>query len=620
MGYKDDAPTKDIADAPTKDIPNAMISDITFASLTDVGLVRDHNEDYYGFFEPDGEGLLTTKGRLFVVADGMGGHAAGEVASQIAVKTIGKIYFSVGANVDIAEALRTSIEAANGEIIDEARKNPEKEGMGTTVSALSLVGNSAVVANVGDSRTYHIRDNDITQISHDHSWVMEQVRAGELTPEQAENHPYGNVITRNLGSKTTVEVDTFGPIDVMADDIFLLMSDGLSGLVKDDELLALATSFPPKKAAEKMVALAKKRGGHDNITIQIVKINGAVDKMVGKTGVIRVRKRPLNIVAVALALLTVVLVVAAVFLLSKLKTPIEPPDAVPSVFDVNVVNPVGMVFGDGMLHILDVESIVTCDPILPPNTETSKRNVNKIPLPEKIGKPLAIMYAETLPTVTTLEVMGILENEDKRKDTISFSTYNLDKSEWSDGATFKVPVGKRETPSAMMSLDNNIYFIFSGRLFWASTVGKSKIEEEWELKDPAVGFAFPFYENDSKFVSPPGFIYMDGGRFNLLHAGERVSREICPDSEPFSVKIVDTKMIGEGDLSIASTDEMYRVDLIKKEIYKVPAPPDGLNGNIVKIAIGGDVLYLLVKGDDGQYKIVPVGDVHGVGAAEPLCK
>jgi serine/threonine protein phosphatase PrpC len=612
MGYKDDAPTKDIT--------NVMISDITFASLTDVGLVRDHNEDYYGFFEPDGEGLLRTKGRLFVVADGMGGHAAGEVASQIAVKTIGKVYFSVGAHVDITEALRTSIEAANGEIIDEARRNPEKEGMGTTVSALSLVGNSAVVANVGDSRTYLIRDNGITQISHDHSWVMEQVRAGELTPEQAENHPYGNVITRNLGSKTTVEVDTFGPIDVMSGDIFLLMSDGLSGLVKDSELLEFATSLSPKKATEKMVELAKERGGHDNITIQIVKINGVVDEMAGKTGVIRVSKRPLNIVAVALAFLTVVLVVAAVFLLPKLKKPIEPSVDPPPGFDIDVVNPVGMVFGDGMLHILDKVSIVTCDPILASDTEESKHDVNKILLPEEIGKPLAIMYIETLPTVKILEVMGILEKGEKRKDTISFSTYNLNKSEWSHGAIFKVPVGKRETPSAMMVLDNNIYFIFSGRLFWASTVGKSKIEEEWELEDPTVGFAFPFYENDLKFVSPPGFIYMDGGRFNFLHAGERVPREICPDSEPLSIEIVDMKMIGKGDLSIASTDKMYRVDLIKKEIYKVPASPDGLSGNIVKIAIGGDVLYLLVKGDDSQYKIVPVGDVHGVGAAEPLCK
>lgn len=596
--------------------------DVTFTSLTDVGLVRDHNEDYYGFFEPDGESLFATKGRLFVVCDGMGGHAAGEVASQIAVKTIGKAYFSDKAPVNPAGALKASIEKANREIMEEAKRSPGKEGMGTTVTALSLVGRSAVVANVGDSRTYLVRDDAITQISQDHSWVMEQVRTGSLTPDQAENHPYSNVITRSLGSQSKVDVDIFGPIDVVPGDIFILMSDGLSGLVKDNELLTYATSFPTDEAAEQLVELAKERGGHDNITVQIVRVNRVTGKRVRKGGIkVKVRKRSLALAAAVCVLFAVGIAAAAFFILPKLKGPEEPIEiGLPPVVDIDVINPLGMVFGDGMIHVLDTLSIVAYNPAKAIGAETEGLYLSEIPLAERVGKPLALTYIENPPGINLLGVMGIVEKGVKKKNILSFSTYNLAKGEWSEAITYELTAGEPDAPSALTILDNDIYFIFSGGLFWASTVGKSRIEKSWKLKDPTGGFAFPFYENDTKFISPPGFVYVDGGRFYLLHVGEGVPREICPDKDPFPTEIVDINIFGTKEFLIASKENAFRADLTNKKLFEIPAPEGGLKGEIVKVAGGGDVAYFLIKSEDGEYKIAPAGEIDGGGEGVPLCK
>lgn len=596
--------------------------DVTFASLTDVGLVRDHNEDYYGFFEPDAESLFATKGRLFVVCDGMGGHAAGEVASQIAVKTIGKAYFSDRAPANPAAALKASVEAANREILEEAGKNPGREGMGTTVTALSLVGRSAVVVNVGDSRTYLVRDDAITQISQDHSWVMEQVRTGSLTPEQAENHPYSNVITRSLGSQSKVDVDVFGPIDVMPGDIFLLMSDGLSGLVKDNELLTYANTLPPDEAAERLVELAKERGGHDNITVQIIRVNRVAGKRIKKGGIkVKVKKRSIALAAALCVLFAVGIAAAALYIFPKLRGPREPVDiGPPPAVDINVINPLGMVFGDGTIHILDTLTIITCDPEKVRGAETEGAYLKEIPIAERVGKPLALTYIENPPGVNLLGVMGMVEKGAKRKDTLSFSTYNLDKGEWSEAIHYQLPTGDPSAPGALTIFDNDIYFIFSGGLYWASSVGKSRIEKSWKLKNPTGGFAFPFYENDTKFISPPGFVYVDGGRFYLLHVGEGVPREICPDGDPFPMEVVDINIFGTKEFLIASKERVFRVDLTNKKLFEIPAPEGGLKGEITRIAGGGDAVYLLIRSEDGEYKIAPAGEIDGGGEGAPLCK
>ncbi|GEM_PF-1001940 len=591
--------------------------DVTFASLTDVGLVRDHNEDYYGFFEPDSGGLLSTKGRLYVVCDGMGGHAAGEVASQIAVKTIGRAYFSERSPLNPAQALKLSVEAANGEIYEEARRNPDREGMGTTLSALSLVGRSAVVANVGDSRTYMIRDGAITQISQDHSWVMEQVRAGGLTPEQAENHPYSNVITRSLGSKSSVDVDIFGPIDVMPGDIFLLMSDGLSGLVKDGELLNYALSHPPEEAARQMVRLAKERGGHDNITIQIVRINRVSGKRLRRAGVkVKVTKRSVVVAAGVATLFVAALVVAAALIMSKIKPPEGPVDTgPPPIIKADVINPKSMVFGDGKLYLLDMASIVTYDPTQAEGTDTTEFYINEIPISEEFGKPLALTYTENISGDKVLGVMCIAKGE-KKKYKASLHTYNLSNNKWSEGLSFDLPNGDIESPAAVTVLDGNIYFIFSGGLHWASKKGNGKIEKEWELEDPTAGFASPF----SYQYKPSVLIYVDGGRFYRLNSGVGAPMKVCgPGVKPFPEKIVDIDKIGgENGLFAASKKELFRVNLVDNTAFKIPAPVE--EGEIAKVAAGGNIVYLLVKGDDLEYKIIPVEKVLVEGEPEPLCK
>src|SRR5712691_8104030 len=167
------------------------------AQLTDVGRKREHNEDNMAYVIPKDQQVMAKKGALFIVADGMGGHAAGEVASEIAVDTISNMYYQEDSN-DVSFSLLRDIKRANTSIHQRAAENLLRTGMGTTCVAAVLRGNMAYIANVGDSRSYLLRGNQVKQISHDHSWVAEQVRAGLLTEEQARTHAQRNVITRCL--------------------------------------------------------------------------------------------------------------------------------------------------------------------------------------------------------------------------------------------------------------------------------------------------------------------------------------------------------------------------------------------------------------------------------------
>jgi hypothetical protein len=312
---------------------------------------------------------------------------------------------------------------------------------------------------------------------------------------------------------------------------------------------------------------------------------------------------------------------AALFIYPKLRGPEEPLDiGPPPVVDINVINPLGMVFGDGMIHILDTLTIITYDPEKVRGAETEGEYLREIPLAERVGKPLALTYIENPPGVNLLGVMGMVEKGVKRKDTLSFSTYNLAKGEWSEAISYQLPAGKPDATGALTIFDNDIYFIFSGGLFWASSVGKSRIEKSWKLKNPTGGFAFPFYENDTKFISPPGFVYVDGGRFYLLHVGEGVPREICPDGDPFPMEVADINMFGTKEFLIASKERAFRVDLSNKKLFEIPAPEGGLKGEIVRVAGGGDEAYLLIESEDGEYKIAPAGGIDGSDEGTPLCK
>ena len=237
---------------------------------TDPGRERDHNEDYCGSFEPEEPELLAERGRLYLVADGIGGHLAGDVAAQYAVEQVLYAYYNdpwVGPGENLTRAIR----GANADLYQEAQRNPARSGMGTTLVAAAIRGDELTVANVGDSRAYLVREGQIRQISRDHSWVAEKLAAGLLTPEQARNHPNRNIITRSLGNDPDVEVDVFceriGPGDVI-----LLCTDGLSGLVRDEEMAAVVSRADPRRAAEELVRLANERGGPDNITATVIKV------------------------------------------------------------------------------------------------------------------------------------------------------------------------------------------------------------------------------------------------------------------------------------------------------------------------------------------------------------
>jgi serine/threonine protein phosphatase PrpC len=239
---------------------------ITSAGRTDVGVIRSGNEDSF---------LMVPDRGIFVVADGMGGHAAGEVASEMAVRYVARELDSLRGLSDqqIAERMTNAIRAANGAIFQRTLTEHDKRGMGTTVTALTLFENRFLIGQVGDSRAYLLRDSKLTQITKDHSYVQEQVDAGYLTPEQARTHPYSNVITRCVGANSDVTPDLYGGV-VKSGDLYLLASDGLTGMLEDYQLAELlAPDRMPQDEVDSLIAEANRHGGLDNITAVIVRID-----------------------------------------------------------------------------------------------------------------------------------------------------------------------------------------------------------------------------------------------------------------------------------------------------------------------------------------------------------
>ncbi|MFN8504954.1 Stp1/IreP family PP2C-type Ser/Thr phosphatase [Kouleothrix sp.] len=234
------------------------------SARTDVGKTRDHNEDNFGV---GGDERAAQLGELLVVCDGMGGHAAGEVASQIGVETILANYYGDSSD-DRQSALEQAFEQANSSIFARGQGS-----MGTTGVAALLHHDALHIANVGDSRAYLVRDGEIRQVSRDHSFVSDQVAAGLITADQARFSPHRNVITRALGYQPDVTVDLFR-LPLQVGDIVVLSSDGLHGLVTDAEILQIAGEQPPEQATQALIDLANSRGGTDNITVMIARVDG----------------------------------------------------------------------------------------------------------------------------------------------------------------------------------------------------------------------------------------------------------------------------------------------------------------------------------------------------------
>jgi protein phosphatase len=239
--------------------------------LTDIGCLREVNEDCGRWIRPENPELLADKGSLMIVADGMGGHAAGEVASKVAVEIISRAYYE-SAQCHQA-ALTQAFHAANQAIFQAARHSRRLTGMGTTCTALVIHDHLAYSAQVGDSRLYLVRGEQIYLMSEDHSAVMEMVRRGQMTRDEARCHSDKNIILRALGTQREINVATWqSPFPLNAGDRFVLCSDGLYDLVSDEEVRRHAADNEPATACEKLIALAKERGGHDNITTGIVQL------------------------------------------------------------------------------------------------------------------------------------------------------------------------------------------------------------------------------------------------------------------------------------------------------------------------------------------------------------
>jgi protein phosphatase len=243
---------------------------IEYASLTDVGIRRSHNQDAHGTLLAGDREQWQERGHIFLVADGMGAHAVGELASKLAIGIVPHTYHKY-APQGALPALRKSFVEANASIHAKGQQNPEFGGMGTTTTALLLRPEGAWIGHVGDSRAYRIRNGQIEQLTFDHSLVWEMARRQGVDPEVLQGVPT-NVIVRSLGPEPLVQVDVEGPHAVQPGDIYLLCSDGLSGQVSDAEIGAMASLLPPAEACRLLVDLANLRGGPDNITVLIVHV------------------------------------------------------------------------------------------------------------------------------------------------------------------------------------------------------------------------------------------------------------------------------------------------------------------------------------------------------------
>ncbi len=250
--------------------------------LSDLGNIRTNNEDNAIFFKIADEKILQEKGFLLMVADGMGGHQAGEVASGMAAEVISKEYFRLNSNA-IEKTLSQAFSLANKKIYELSVQNRAYRGMGTTCTVLIVTDQHVYYGQVGDSRAYVLKNNLLSRITEDQTYVQELVNSRDITAEEAAVHPKRNILTNAMGTKPEMRVET-GKCDFLfeQDDKLLLCSDGLYDYIKDEELAAILGKMPLQEAASFMIAEAKKRGGHDNITVLLAEKTAAVKETTSK--------------------------------------------------------------------------------------------------------------------------------------------------------------------------------------------------------------------------------------------------------------------------------------------------------------------------------------------------
>jgi serine/threonine protein phosphatase PrpC len=245
---------------------------ISFGNDSHVGSVRSENQDSFGKFPEGNLDMNCPGGQLFVIADGMGGQNAGREASTIAVRELGTAYYA-GTDPSVIGNLRRAFSAANEAIYRKSGTGPEFRGMGTTCVVLVLRDGHAYIGNIGDSRIYKINQRGITQLTQDHSKVAEMVRRGIITREEAKNHPERSHLYRAMGPRPSAEVDFFDEMPLTSSRHYLMCTDGLFNHVEDEEMRQIVLAHTPERACRQLIQLANERGGSDNITVQVVRVD-----------------------------------------------------------------------------------------------------------------------------------------------------------------------------------------------------------------------------------------------------------------------------------------------------------------------------------------------------------
>jgi len=279
---------------------------IIYSANTDVGVVRAENEDWFGISGPKSIKETGEDSYLFIVADGMGGHAHGEKASKSAVMLL-MSQFKVETEIsDTEKWLESVMKQANRKVFDEGKSDPKGGKRGTTLTTLLIKGNTATIGHVGDSRVYLIRNGEIRQLTEDHSLVARLLKEGQISEKEAMESTNKNILLQAVGDKETVKVDT-SKGKIMPGDVFVLTSDGLTNEVSDKEIMRIAQSYPPDEATEKLISLANKRGGHDNITVIVVKVGEVKAPLLKGIPISRKLLKRIAIVAgIAIALILVI--------------------------------------------------------------------------------------------------------------------------------------------------------------------------------------------------------------------------------------------------------------------------------------------------------------------------
>jgi PPM family protein phosphatase len=246
---------------------------VELAGLSDVGCQRDNNEDRYSYWEPASDQQFPLKGRLAIVADGMGGYEGGQEASRLAVETIEELY----ANTTVGDPrswLLAGFQAAHNRIQEYAAKYPDLHGMGTTCTSIALLDHLLYYAHVGDSRLYLVSDSSISRLTHDHSYVSRLVENGVIRADEAESHPQRHILTAALGAGNAIIPDSpEQPLSLESGNVLVLCTDGLWGQLNDQEIQNAVLGKHADETCHALVETAKKRGGPDNITVQVLRLS-----------------------------------------------------------------------------------------------------------------------------------------------------------------------------------------------------------------------------------------------------------------------------------------------------------------------------------------------------------